>query len=89
MNKNEELKSAYNYGRDSGYADGFVDGYKAGVKDVEPMKDKWEDEGWYADGHDHHVYSCPTCAKCFVKCPDEIEEFNYCPNCGTKKDGVR
>lgn len=50
---------------------------------------KWEDEGWYADGHDHHVYSCPTCAKCFIKCPDEIEEFNFCPNCGTKMEGVR
>jgi hypothetical protein len=90
MNENERLKSAYNYARDAGYADGFIDGYKAGTKEISDIRvDKWEDEGWYADEYPHHVYSCPACAKTFIKCPDEIEEFKYCPNCGTKKEGVR
>jgi len=39
MNENERLKSAYNYARDTGYADGFIDGYKQGIKDTEPDND--------------------------------------------------
>ena len=44
MIENERLKSAYNYARDTEYADGFIDGYKAGVKDTEP-KD-WIETDW-------------------------------------------
>ena len=51
---------------------------------ADPKNGRWTDEGWYADGFDHHVYCCPKCGKHYIKCPDEIIKFKYCPNCGVK-----
>lgn len=76
MNENEELKSAYNYGRDSGYADGFADGYKEGVKDAEPKSGRWVET--IVRGSTALVCSC---------CEQEsgvLYWYNYCPRCGAE-----
>ena len=52
------------------------------LDDTLEKKGEWLDEGWYADGHDHHVYCCSKCGEHYIKCPYEIIKFKYCPNCG-------
>ena len=82
MGENEKLKSAYNYGRDSGYADGFVDGYKAGVKDVDPKKGKWVDiVEMDSGGYPFKVGLC-----CSVCGAPTLSDDNYCPHCGAKME---
>lgn len=96
MSENKELKSAYNYGRDSGYADGFVDGYKAGVKDAKPKTGKWILD---QNGMDWNI-SAWRCSECgFVATHIGVEPnglggnplnwagSKFCPQCGARITG--
>lgn len=47
---------------------------------------KWQDEGWYADWPGHHAYCCSECKEHYIKYPDEIAGFKYCPNCGARME---
>lgn len=91
MNENEELKSAYNYGRDSGYTNGFVDGYRQGVKDAEPEKGYWilepnEDENKVAFPNLlERTFKCSRCG-CRYTWPYTMR---YCGDCGTKMEYVQ
>ena len=80
MNENKVSESAYNYGRDSGYAAGFVDGYKAGVKDAEPKKGRWVET----------IVRSST-ALCCSNCGQDsgsLYRYNYCPNCGAEMSEI-
>ena len=86
MSENKELKSAYNYGRDSGYADGFVDGYKAGVKDAKPKNGKWIKENRVLTSNPpQYVWHCSECGN-----PERGFSIhiltNHCPACGAKME---
>ena len=77
MNENEESKSVYNYGRNSGYTDGFVGGYKAGENDAKPKKGQWI-------RNDNGTYSCSVCQSWI---PEEQHCYaRYCLYCGAKME---
>ena len=81
MNENEELKSAYNYGRDSGYTNGFVDGYRQGVKDAEPENGYWIRE----PNENHNNFKCSCCGSQYTW-PFTMK---YCGDCGAKMEYVQ
>ena len=67
--------------RDTDYSDGFVDGYKAGIRDAEPKKGKWMKKP------DPHGFfdEIPVCSQCGCTTMYR-EEYKYCPNCGAKME---
>lgn len=78
MIENERLKSTYNYARDTGYADGFIDGYKQGLKDTEPKTGKWINKTVRGE-------NVPCCSVCGLD-TGTLYKYNYCPNCGVQME---
>lgn len=68
---------------DSGYAQGYSDGYLKG-KEARPHG-KWKD---LSDGWQEGTYECSNCKSEFVltEGTPEDNEYHYCPNCGAKMD---
>ena len=60
---------------DSGYAQGYSDGY---LKD----KDERPQDEWIDHSEDGYV-ECPICEH-LTTCEDNIDELHYCWNCGAK-----
>lgn len=79
MIENEQLKSAYNYARDTEYADGFIDGYKQGLKDAEPKTGRWVFERLY---HEADECICSECGQLMTTAHGK--RMRFCPNCGVK-----
>lgn len=47
-------------------------------------------EGYWIEV-DANMYTCSNCSHCFTIVPEDnrIQQFNYCPNCKTKMQGVK
>ena len=91
MNENEELKSTYIYGRDSGYVSGFIDGYKQGVKDTEP-----ENGYWIRDPNDNNNdVAFPKLLDRWFKCSCCGSRYTwpltmkYCGDCGARMEYIQ
>ena len=80
----EILKSAYTYGRDSGYLDGFIAGYKEGleVAEAERKTGKWIFKRRW---HEADECNCSLCNQLMTTFMGERKK--YCPNCGADMRG--
>lgn len=69
---------------DSGYAQGYSDGYLNGK--AERPHGKWIDEGQYAEGHTEHAYLCKNCGYQIIENPNMIFENRFCKWCGAQME---
>ena len=82
------------------YADGFADGYKAGIRDAEPKKGRWIivtiGETLRSRGASIYkpIYKCSRCGmpiESYIRfdkprMPEDADFPRYCPNCGAKME---
>lgn len=80
----DEYDGGYNFERDMKIRDALM---ALPTVDAVPVRHgRWINEGVYGEGHSQCSIRCsnPLCNFHYI---GYLDDYNYCPNCGTKMDG--